>query len=240
MKHKKLIALLAVAVLALPLAANARMWVGGYLGPNIISSTDLKFDAGAFGPKLKDVGRDISVIGGGTFGYDFVPDGFLGYPYPDWMKYFSFAIDVGYNKANIYTQTVTATVGGVSAPVKLRNMDGYNITLGFLFMAHYGFFPDSEVPQGRLHPYAGVGPAVLISEVNGRSNGLGTANATNVALITEAGLRYFALKNVSMDLAYRFRWAEQTYDFKGTGFGDIKSDTTAYIHNIIFRVAYHF
>ena len=35
-----------------------------------------------------------------------------------------------------------------------------NVAWTFLFMAHYGFMPDSEVPSGRINPYIGVGPAI--------------------------------------------------------------------------------
>ncbi len=40
-------------------------------------------------------------MGGVTVGYDFVNAGFGGYAYPDWMKYFSFAVDFTYNRLTI-------------------------------------------------------------------------------------------------------------------------------------------
>lgn len=245
MKHKKLIAVLAVLLLALPLAASARMWVGGYLGPNFITNTDLKLGYA----KIHNLDRDISVLAGGTIGYDFVNEGFLGYAYPDWMKYFSFAIDVGYNQADFYTQSRDVTVPAFTFPnEKIHNMNGWNITLAFLFMAHYGFFPDSEVPFGRLHPYAGVGPAILFSEINGRGMGFNQVNSADIALCTEAGLRFFALKNLSMDLAFRFRYAHPSYsltaghnNYLGVVPGTkVSADTDGYLYNIVFRVAYHF
>jgi len=39
-----------------------------------------------------------SVIGGATIGYDFVNAGFGGRAWPDWMRYFSFAMDYTYNR----------------------------------------------------------------------------------------------------------------------------------------------
>ena len=42
-----------------------------------------------------------SVIGGMTIGYDFVNAGFGAYAWPDWMKYFSVATDVTYNRLMI-------------------------------------------------------------------------------------------------------------------------------------------
>ena len=83
----------------------------------------------------------------------------------------------------------------------------------FLFMAHYGFLPDSEVPTGRIVPYLGVGPAIVFTEVQGTvpttyhpyarySSNYGD-NAVNVALVVEPGVRFMAMKNVSVDIAFR-------------------------------------
>ena len=47
----------------------------------------------------------------------------------------------------------------------------------FLFMFHYGFLPDSEVPSGRINPYLGVGPAIVWTSVQGT---LPTAFSTEV------------------------------------------------------------
>ena len=117
---------------------------------------------------LADVGIQPSVIGGATIGYDFVNSGFGAYAWPDWMKYFSFAMDITYNRLNIHGgQTVDATFQDVNLGnvCSANNMylKGYEVAWTFLFMAHYGFMPDSEVPSGRINPYIGVGPAILWS-----------------------------------------------------------------------------
>ena len=41
------------------------------------------------------------MIGGAIIGYDFVNAGFGAYAWPDWMKYFSFAMDFTYNRLTI-------------------------------------------------------------------------------------------------------------------------------------------
>jgi len=241
MKHRKAIFALLVAVLfALPVAAQAHMWVGGYMGANFASSSDLKVDGPGFSGKFKNVARDASFLGGGTIGYDFVNEGFLGYAYPDWMKYFSFAIDLGYHNLDVGTQSRSATLNGVAFNnVKINDLSGDALTLGFLFIGHYGFFPDSEVPNGRLHPYIGVGPAVVFSELNMRNLGLKNATSTNIALLLESGMRFFALKNVSMDLAFRWRMFSPTYSVS-TGIGDVDVKSDLNLFNVLFRVAYHF
>ena len=108
------------------------------------------------------------MIGGLTVGYDFVNAGFVGYAYPDWMKYFGFAMDYTYNRAVIRSQfrldyrqwsryKRQHTVLRTGEPELMVMCPPWT----FLFYGHYGFFPDSEVPSGRLHPYVGVGPAVV-------------------------------------------------------------------------------
>ena len=60
---------------------------------------------------LSGVRIQPSVIGGAIIGYDFVNSGFGAYAWPDWMQYFSFAMDITYNKLNIRGgQTVDATL----------------------------------------------------------------------------------------------------------------------------------
>ena len=138
------------------------------------------------------------------------------------MKYFSFAMDITYNKLNISGgQTIDVDVQGINlGNVVLPNnmyLKGYEVAWTFLFMAHYGFMPDSEVPAGRIHPYIGVGPAILWS---GFENpvGNGGANAMNVALVVEPGIRWMALSNVSIDTAMRYRYAVPSYD---VGYHDV-------------------
>ena len=155
------------------------------------------------------------MIGGATIGYDFVNSGFGAYAWPDWMKYFSFAMDITYNKLKIRGgQTIGVTsrlnFGNVVLPNNMK-LKGYEVAWTFLFMAHYGFLRDSEVPSGRINPYIGVGPAILWS---GFENpiGNGGANAMNVALVVEPGIRWMALPNVSIDTAMRYRYAAPSYD----------------------------
>ena len=96
-------------------------------------------------------------------------------------------------------------------------MTGYEYALTFLFMAHYGFMPDSEVPSGRINPYIGVGPAIVWTGLdfkvaaNRAFGGSHGASAMNVALVVEPGIRWMCFKNVSIDTAVRYRYSQPSW-----------------------------
>jgi len=234
---------LVLTLVALPGVASSAMWVGVELGGNFVASPDIDVTntggSGTATTTTKGVRVEPSVIGGITIGYDFVKEGFAGYNWPEWMKYFSFATDFTYNRFDMRQQHLDMSdTSGWSGKGTFPRMEGYMAAWTFLFMAHYGFLPDSEVPAGRLHPYVGVGPCVLFSGLS--MDDWGSQSSTNVALVTEAGLRFMALKNVSLDAAFRYRWASPTYGFvDGAGVShDISLD--AHQFSFLFRTSYHF
>ena len=214
------VAVLLAVLLALSGVAQSAMWIGAELGGNFPRSPMAK----ANGIELGGINFDGTVIGGATLGYDFVNSGTGAYAWPDWMKYFSIATDITYNPIRVHS------IGGndVSSTDK-----GYCVAWAFLLMAHYGLFPDSVVPSGRVNPYIGVGPAIVWSGFNlGQFNG----NATNVALVVEPGIRWVVLPNVSIDTSCRYRMAEPSYSFAGV---DTKLEP---LHQLSFlvRANYHF
>ena len=107
----------------------------------------------------------------------------------------------------------------------------------FLFMAHYGFLPDSEVPGGRINPYIGVGPAIVWSGFNiDRKN----INAMNVALVVEPGIRWVVLPNVSIDTAFRYRYAVPSYELVVNRIGNVNLRPTLHQLAFLLRANYHF
>ncbi len=228
--------MLALILVLAPGVGQAAMWVGGQMGGNFMADVDLAERIAGVQTTFQKVKIEPSVIGGLTIGYDFVNTGFLGYDWPDWMKYFGFAVDFTYNRMDIRSQNVSLAGGGDG---EVGKCEGYVAALTFLFYGHYGFFPDSVVPAGRLHPYVGVGPAVLFSGLN-----IGDINqsdsSADVALVVEAGLRFFALKNVSLDTAFRYRWAQPGYSYNvgGTNVGVDVNDFNSF--SFLCRASYHF
>jgi hypothetical protein len=204
------VAALVAALLALSGVAQSAMWVGAEMGGNFPLNTNVTASAGPFSATVSGVQIQPSVIGGAIIGYDFVNSGFGAVNWPGWMQYFSFATDVTYNRLAIRGgQTVglqinNVNIGNVITPHS-QTLNGYEVAWTFLFMAHYGFMRDSEIPGGRINPYIGVGPAILWTGFYGNA-------ATNVALVVEPGIRWVCLPNVSIDTAMRYRYAQPSWD----------------------------
>jgi hypothetical protein len=230
-----------VALLALPGAAQSAMWVGAQLGGNF-NSTDLHVSAG---PISGTTGVNVrpSVIGGATIGYDFVNAGFGAYAWPDWMKYFSFAMDLTYNKLEVHSITGRVGTFAFAALAPNSRLNGWEAAWTFMFMAHYGFMPDSEVPSGRIVPYIGVGPALVWTGVDGTANIRSPFSTNsrfgdttmNVALVVEPGIRWMCFKNVSVDTAFRYRYSVPSWS---DGIATLKADLNQFA--FLVRANYHF
>ena len=185
---------------------------------------------------------DPAVLGGLKLGTWFVKEGFLGLNYPDWMKYFGFYLDFCVHRLDFRRQlgnySHTILIGGVT-PYMTANggltfwSEGFAPTLAFMFAARYGFLPDSEVPFGRLQPYVAVGPGIMFASqqpairydtfgVPGSPPHLLTPplaakmasqSEAAICLAAEAGLRWMALKNVSIDVSFKYRYAQPTFNY---------------------------
>jgi outer membrane protein W len=258
--------ILAAVLLVLPVGAKAEMYVEAYLG------------GGFAGTLSDDIAVSISngntmygstngaaqpyVLGGLKVGTWFVKEGFLGYNYPDWMKYLGFYLDFCYHRLDLkngsfggtFRNAAGATVGFLNHEAK---SEGTVATLAFMFAARYGFFPDSEVPFGRLQPYVAVGPAILFSTqdptIHAMNNAgvitntlsAGSQGSTDIALAVDAGVRYMALKNVSLDASFKYRWANPSYTYSGVvgGAGTRFSYSYQPTYNLFsfqLGAAYHF
>jgi hypothetical protein len=221
MKRKKFLlvmAVLAAAFLALSGVAQSAMWVGAEIGGNFVPDTKFKISTVSY----PNTPIPASVIGGVTIGYDCVNAGFGAYEWPDWMKYFSVATDLTYNR--LVVSASTTGLGQILPPGSKLN--GYAVTWSLLFIAHYGLFPDAVIPTGRVNPYIGVGPAILFS-------GLGNLDSSaTAALVVEPGIRWMAFPKISIDTAFRYRYGRPTY-------GDVEADSIS-MFSFLVRANYHF
>jgi opacity protein-like surface antigen len=226
-------------------AAGAEMYVEGYMGgvvPADASLTPVTASSNAY--YYSNITSHIpgtlnpAFLGGLKIGTWFVREGFLGFNYPTWMKYFGFYLDFSYHRLNYDRQNITfrhtmipkVEDGGTAVFSGTGEFwsNGHVATLAFMFAGRYGFFPDAAVPFGRLQPYVAVGPALIFARQEASSmlypfmvpcatGGYGGSNADSVVvagLAVEAGFRWMALRNVSVDLSFKYRYAQPkfTYD----------------------------
>lgn len=284
----KKIGILAVAMAAAFLlvgVASAEMYVEGYLGGSLASNMGQGFSVRdvpvqPFGAAthFNYAGKtEPQFLGGVKVGTWFVKEGFAGYSgYPEWMKYFGFYTDFSYQNLNMQGQHINGTVRWMANPGTASGVDtaaggfsseGMVATWAFMFAGRYGFFPDSEVPFGRLQPYVAVGPAIMWSSMkpkihtNFTSNGVdaignpaigvspGNQTSMNIALAVDTGLRFMALKNVSIDLSFKYRYAQANYEFSmidgagAVGTGNPATFKLSPAYNLFsgqLGVAYHF
>ncbi len=258
---------------ALAAPASAEMYVEGYLGGAVANNMGQNFVVHESKPTppppttipdgtIGDFGlsypgnTDPSVIGGVKLGTWFVHEGFAGYSgYPDWMKYFGFYTDFSYQRLEMPGQRLTGAnffgngASGVAGTIS--SQDGMAATWAFMFAGRYGFYPDSEVPFGRLQPYVAVGPAIMWTtmdpklQANGLSLAPGSDTQAVIALSVESGIRYMALKNVSIDLSFKYRYAQPSFSFSGANAADgapasFKLNPTYNLFSGEIGVAYHF
>jgi hypothetical protein len=236
--------LLVAALLALPGVARSAMWVGAELGGSCDMDTDVTIHINDVKTVAKAVAyTNPAVIGGINIGYMFVNAGFGGRAWPDWMKYFFVATDFTFDRWVVRHQNVQ-----YSPPIPTRmfpptgvmggRVEGSLASWFFGVGAHYGFFPDSEIPIGRVHPYVAVGPAILFSGMTVK--GLGTNACVGPALGAEFGIRWILLPNVTIDTAYRYRTSHPQYSYPNTQFGAVNVSFRGYLHAFLVRANYHF
>ena len=198
---------------------------------------------------------------GGRVGYWFVRTGALGLQYPDWMKYFGVYTDVSFNQLKVSSQSVQASdhddtgnfVGNFPGAFY---SNGYVITWAFMVAGRYGFLPNDKVPFGRLQPWVGIGPAILFTGMRPKAtvfnpdgslaaiSNPGWRHTAIPALVMDAGVRYMIRPNISVDLSFRYRYAQPNYQFN---FTDMNGGPSRLHFNPVYNlfsgllgVAYHF
>jgi opacity protein-like surface antigen len=260
--------LLAAMLLALPVGARAEMYIEAYLGGTLPASDSFNYSASpvaGYSYNTQVPGQfNPAVLAGIKLGTWFVKEGFLGFNYPDWMKYFGFYLDFSFHRLDLKQQQATYRenyFGLVNSGQLNFSSEGTAATLAFMFAGRYGFLPDSEVPFGRLQPYVAVGPALCFITQQPRfsftsytgpflTDDLDMSSKSNVviALAAEAGVRWMALKNLSLDASFKYRYAQPSFTYTlspgGNNFflvqHDITMDQTLNLFSFQLGAAYHF
>lgn len=174
-----------------PRILPGEFYVGGYLGASLVQSTDLKYKDRIF-PAGGTVNTskqkfEPSLVGGLKFGY-FLKS----------IPYLGLEAETNYARNYVREQRVSLSraVQGTTQAI-LPNDSWSTWTLALHIVGRYGFLPDQEVPFGRLQPYVGIGPGMVViyDEVDA---------GKNFAIDAMAGIRYMMLKNVSAFVEYKF------------------------------------
>jgi len=242
-----------ILVIAL-IAANpslgwAEFYLGAYLGPSFPDNVNPNFEFRISNPDItdftyhaKNVRVNPAIMYGAKAGYWFTRESMCGVKFPGWLKHFGFEIDFGYQTLNWPTQSVLVTP--INQNFILKN-NGYAYSISFLFMYRYGFLPDKEVPFGRLQPYVGIGPMVFIANTHLNIGNDYRSTEGDLGFAVETGVRYMVLKNVSVNLAFKFRFVETHVDVDDVilnvpGNHYIPMFTAYHLYDVNFGVAYHF
>jgi outer membrane protein W len=276
-----------LALLAVPAPGRGETYVEFYLGgvhtenQHVPITIYHRSPQGEAHERLEVPGRvllaiDLAAVGGVKAGTWFVKEGFLGYNYPEWMKYFGVYLDLNYHRLDYRRQPLEVVAFDNELPVfgkktlpmhgKARGTNrfysqGRVLTLALMFTGRYGFFPSEEVPFGRLQPYAGVGPGLVVM---GQAIGIETrryyaetktfsptfgvdASDTAVApcLVVDVGLRYMVTRSFSLDAFFRYRWMRPSFTYSYKDHFSHRTESFPFerefnSYSIHFGLAYHF
>jgi len=118
--------------------------------------------------------------------------------------------------------------------------DVQTVPLSLLVMARYGFLPDEEFKEGRLHVYAGLGGGIFISNVDGFIGRLQSSDTSvDFGLDTRLGVSYRIESEWAIFAEYRFTHASPSYNDNAF---DLKTsaDATFNTSHFLLGVSYRF
>jgi hypothetical protein len=246
-----LVAVVGFVVLGLnrPSPAIAALSVGAEFGGNFISDLELKGSTRNIScPNVIGNTVDPSFMGGLIVEYHFIDKGALKYDWPAWMKNFSVALDFTYNPIEFGHQTTRFVCNDPNwGTVSLPEFKGYVLTLSLLFKYRFPLLRQQDYPDGRLFYYLGVGPGFSYNylEANntipGNIKAVGHGTATAATFVAETGLSLFVVRDVSVDLFFRYRYLSPNYEFNIGVAGAplyLRFDNNSY--NAGLRIAFHF
>lgn len=275
---RPMVLVMALALIALASGmAPAETYVEGYLGSNftVTSPNPLEFNVNPAyrGPTTANLEfpRHLSAefLAGIKIGTWFVKEGFPGFDYPDWMKYFGFYVDVSYHRMHIKDDVGSRRLSfypSLSPHYQPYMFYGKGdiTTVAFMVAFRYGFNKTEKVPFGRIQPYVAVGPAIFINgfsptlrfqpgsgeprveliPANFPTTPTGSfKSSVSVALAAETGVRWMITRFLSLDTSVKYRYARpsSTYDIFVNGFThELRFAPQFNLFSIQTGVAYHF
>ncbi len=131
--------------------------------------------------------------------------------------------------------------------------DGGFLNISWQLNVRYGFLPTKEKPFGTVQPFVGVGPTVVINtleptvgfrEVTWFNNqpvmiplnndlNFGRQTDVSVGLKVDAGVRYFPLENVFLDVGFQWTYAMPSFRLtRGSSLIDFETEINRFGVNI--------
>jgi opacity protein-like surface antigen len=109
-----------------------------------------------------------------------------------------------------------------------------------LVLARYGFLPDEEFKEGRLHVYGGLGGGIFISNLDGFIGRFeGSDTSVDVGLDTRLGVSYRVESNWAIFAEYRFTHLSPSFDINAFD-SRTSADTTFNTSHFLLGLSYRF
>jgi opacity protein-like surface antigen len=130
---------------------------------------------------------------------------------------------------------------GVAADVSYfrPSADIHVFPITALLMARYGFLPDDEFKEGRLHVYGGLGGGIFISHLDGFIGRFeGSDTSVDIGLDTRVGVSYRIESNWAIFAEYRFTHVSPSLDinaFNNTTSADTTFNTSHFLLGLSYR-----
>ena len=244
MMLKRSFVILSLVWLMAPSARVSAEWFGDlYVGPAFTKSRDLKVDYTALGlPKytIKDVNFDTSALFGGRVGHWF-----------EAIPYVGVAIDASHFSPDVSSQSATECPndGAFCTPGRIK----LNISVtavSFNAMWRWPLLQTKEIPNGRLQPYALVGPTIFIARrghlsdnpLQAESNQSDTR--TTLGVQAGGGLAWQFHPNIAVFGEYRFtHFRSPTFSLRDNlipSSQDEVADISLNTHSALFGVSFRF
>ena len=190
-----------VGLLSVAAPASAEWFADLYAGVAYTPKSDVTLvvrpPSGPADHTFQNVKWTTSATLGGRVGYWFEARPWIG-----------LGLDVFHFNADIPTQTVSATILGLTAPATLRAIDVSVTAVGLdLLQLRYPFQASPEFPNGRFQPYLTAGPTLFWTRAANKGNPeLSTQAATDssVGLGAGAGVSWMVGRSAALFAEYRY------------------------------------
>jgi opacity protein-like surface antigen len=211
---------------ALGYKGPGEFFVGGFLGGSFVPGSDWTYNINGQDSTAQNMSINPGITGGIKLGY------FL-----DSCPYFGVEAE-----GSIGSQFQPAQAVSLQPPVAGRIVNGQWTgqsllvwTMALHMVGRYGFLPDGEVPFGRLQPYVGIGPGLVVLYAEADS-------AKNFGLEVEAGLRYMFTKHMGGFVEYKFS-KQWDVELQAQSLANLPASTATFDftrHQVVAGLSYHF